>query len=355
MPDPTAELADENNLPPTPRLDSLHMPAEWADHARTWISWPHRKELWGSSLDAAEEAYHSLISLISQFEPVSVIYHPHEYPSVISRLGKKENIALECIDIDDSWIRDNGPTFLVGEGKGLSATIWQFNGWGHRFVPFEHDAQVAQEICNRNGIHAYLAPITCEGGAIHTDGKGTLLTTSAVILNQNRNPGISKSHATELLSRFTGTTKVIWLPNGIVDDETDGHIDNVACFVNPTTLFAAYTPNRSDENYASLHENFEVLSNSTNAAGEKLSVIHIPLPAPVIEHGRRLTASYLNFYFVNGAVIVPIFDDPNDEAVLRIFEDVFEDRKIIPFGARAICVGGGGIHCITLNESLGKV
>jgi agmatine deiminase len=346
----TTKLSTENTLGSTPAADGFHMAAEWTEHRRTWIAWPHRKEVWKDDFNAAQNAFESLVRTISRFEPVVLITDPNDAVYVTPRFQTSKHVSVSTVNIDDSWIRDNGPTFLVGTEGQVRATLWNFNAWGEKHVPYASDAQLAKTICRINGIPAYTAPLVCEGGGIHTNGAGTLLTTDTVVLNANRNPAMSRAKVTDILQQYTGCDHTIWLPNGIVGDETDGHIDNVACFVEPNTVFATHTSDRHDENYVPLKENLEVLSDATTSSNEKLQVVRLPLPNPVMHNGRRLTASYLNFYFANGAVVVPVFDDPNDAVAVSIFKKCFKNRTIATFKARPICVGGGGIHCVVLNE-----
>lgn len=325
--------------------------AEWNNHERTWICWPRREEIWLGGMTAAEASYEGLIRALSVHEPVRIILDPKTPQETAAHLGSIENTRLEFQSIDDSWIRDNGPTFYTSESSsGIEATIWHFNGWGQKYQPFDNDAQVAGKLCTKYEIPARRAPLVCEGGAINGNGRGTLLTTESVILNPNRNPRIGKGEATEILQDYTGCSTVLWLPAGLIGDETDGHVDNIACFVEDATVFAAYAPDRSDENFAQLKQNIALLGEMRNQAGRPLDVVPVPLPPPVIEQGGRLTASYINFYFVNGAIIVPVFEVETDDTVLAIFEDFFPDRRIVPFNARQLCIGGGGIHCVTLAE-----
>lgn len=324
------------------------MPAEWHRHERCWMAWPCRKELWGDGLDAAREAYAEVARAIAQFEPVSIIVQPQDVATVSVKLGKAVDVLP--MEIDDSWTRDTAPTFLIdGNGK-IAGCNWRFNGWGGKYPDFERDARLTERLLDHLKIDRYDAPFVLEGGAIHSDGQGTILTTESVLLNENRNPGITRTDMESLLIDWLGAEKVIWLPGGLEDDETDGHVDNVACFARPGCVLALAANDADDPNYDILQANLEVLSGTKDARGKALDVITVEQPEPITVDGRRLSASYVNLYVANGGVVMPIFGDPADEDAVDRVEKAFPKHEVMPVDASDIVRGGGGIHCITQQQ-----
>ena len=324
------------------------MPAEWDAHARCWMAWPCRKETWGDHLEAAEKAYAEVARAIAEFEPVTMICNPGDAAEASLACGR--GVDILPLEIDDSWTRDTGPTFLVDCRGRLGAVNWRFNAWGEVYRHYRHDADLARRIADRTKAERFDAPFVLEGGAIHTDGEGTLLVTEECLLNPNRNPHMTKTQIEAALRDYLGVAKVIWLAGGLEDDMTDGHVDNVACFVRPGMVLALSEDDPTDGNYAVLEENIDCLSDATDASGRHLKVVRMPQPKRRDYDGRRLALSYLNFYLANGAVIMPAFEMPQDERAYRILRDLFPDRKVVRVAAGDILVGGGGIHCITQQQ-----
>jgi agmatine deiminase len=251
-------------------------------------------------------------------------------------------------------MRDNGPTFVV-DGQGRVAGVhWRFNAWGEKYADYDQDAAVGGAVLEHLKMRRYEAPIVLEGGAIHSDGEGTILTTESVLLNPNRNPGITREEVEEILAAYVGARKVIWLGQGLVDDETDGHIDNLACFVKPGVVLALTANDPADGNHEALKENLARLRAESDARSQPLEVIEIEQPrARYTREGRRLALSYINFYLANGAVILPAFEDPQDARASEIIAKAFPDRQIVQVPAADIVFGGGGIHCITQQQPAG--
>jgi agmatine deiminase len=333
----------------TPTADGYFMPAEWAPHKRCWMEWPCRVELWGDGLDDARAAYTEVAKAIAEFEPVTMIAIGTELAEVSLRCGP----GVACLPLahDDSWMRDNGPTFLVDGQGGLAGVDWRFNAWGNKYQNFENDASVAGAVLKHLDVRAYAPPMVLEGGSIHVDGEGTLLTTEQCLLNANRNPDLNRSQIEKLLCDYTGVRQVIWLGQGLVDDETDGHVDNLACFVRPGVVMALSTDDPEDENYGALQDNLARLRAAKDAAGRELEVIEIPQPARRLDtDGRRLALSYVNFYIANGGIVMPSFEDAKDEAAFTIVSQCFSDRKVSQIPLLDIVCGGGGIHCITQQQ-----
>ncbi|BCW89026.1 Agmatine deiminase [Alphaproteobacteria bacterium SO-S41] len=335
-----------------PVRDQFYMPAEWAPHARTWMQWPCRVAPWGTpeAMALARQAYGQVARTIAKFEPVTMVVRPQDKQEAQLILGSK--IQLFEAPIDDSWARDSGPTFLV-DGKGGRAGIqWRFNAWGTKYTPFENDASVATKILKSMDLKTYEGPLTVEGGALHVDGAGTLLVTEQCLLNENRNPELTRQQIEARLALYLGVIRIIWLGDGLKEDETDGHIDNVACFAPGGRVMLAMPHDKSDPNYGAMSDNLVRLHDATNADGKKPDVVELPLPYEIkTRHdGSRLEMSYVNYYLANGAVIMPAFDDKADEVAKRILADVFPDREIVQLDAMAIIEGGGGIHCITQQQ-----
>jgi agmatine deiminase len=333
----------------TPTADGFFMPAEWASHKRCWMEWPSRAELWGDGLDDARTAYTEVAKAIASFEPVTMIANGDEVAEVSLRFGP----GVACLPLahDDSWMRDNGPTFLVDGKGGLAGVDWRFNAWGDKYQNYENDDAVAGAVLKHLGVPAYAAPMVLEGGSIHVDGEGTLLTSEQCLLNANRNPNLDRAQIETLLRDYVGVRQIIWLGEGLVDDETDGHIDELACFVRPGVVLALSTDDTEDANYRILQDNLARLHAAKDAAGRELEVIEIPQPAPRLgTNGRRLSLSYVNFYIANGGVVMPSFEDAKDEAAFAIVSQCFPDSNVRQVPLLDIVCGGGGIHCITQQQ-----
>lgn len=341
---------------PCPARDGYVMPAEWAAHARTWMCWPCRAEAWGGpdGLLRAKQAVARIARAISSFEPVTMAARACDAAEVkLACAGKVE--MFEC-PLDDSWARDIGPTFLMGPGGAIAGVQWQFNAWGSKYAPFAEDAQFATRAMSRARVPVYRAPLTCEGGAIHVDGEGTLITTEQCLLNANRNPELTRQQVEERLALFTGARRIIWLGEGFSDEETDGHIDNIACFAAPGRVIIGVPAAKSHPDYLPVVEAIRRLSAARDAEGRGFEIAEIVQPGKLKLdwRGRPLAASYINFYIANGGIVMPSFDDPNDEAARAVIADCFPGRDILQVDALDIVAGGGGIHCITQQEPKGR-
>jgi agmatine deiminase len=327
------------------------MPPDWAEHARTWMCWPCRNEIWGSdeALLNAKQVTARIARAISTFEPVVLAARHEDVPAV--KLATAGKVQVFETPLDDSWARDTGPTFLVGDGK-KAAVQWRFNAWGGKYRPFADDAGLAGRIAAHCGMEVFEAPLVCEGGAIHTDGEGTLITTEQCLLNPNRNPHLGKEDIEFLLKSYAGIEQVIWLGRGFSDDETDGHVDNIACFAGPGRVIVGVPSSPSLPDAPPVKEAIRRLKGAGDAKGRALEVIELPQPRRVRFdwRGRILQASYVNFYLANGGLVIPAFDDPNDDKAEAILADCFPGRDILQVEALDLLQGGGGIHCISLGE-----
>ncbi|MBI1330971.1 MAG: agmatine deiminase [Alphaproteobacteria bacterium] len=326
------------------------MPAEWEPHARTWMCWPCRTDPWGGpdGLLRAKLAYARVARAISAFEPVTMAARSQDVAE--AKLACAGKVEIFEVPLDDSWARDIGPTFVTGP-DGKRGIQWVFNAWGNKYRTFSEDAQFATRAMKHAGAFVYDGPLTCEGGAIHVDGEGTLITTEQCLLNENRNAHLTRQQVEERLALFTGVRRIIWLGEGFADEETDGHVDNIACFAAPGRVIVGIPP-KTHHDYAPAMEAIRRLEEARDAKGRKIEIVELPQPRneKLDWRGQPFAASYINFYLPNGAVIMPSFDDPNDEGARAILADCFPGRDILQIDALDIVEGGGGIHCITQQE-----
>ena len=334
--------------PGSPAADGFRMPAEWTRHARCWMAWPCREETFLNGLSAARRAYAEVAGAIAQYEPVTMLCPESEVVAASLACGK--GVEVMPAPISDSWFRDNGPTFLVNDAGDQAAVHWRFNAWGRNYEDFAPDSDAARLVLEKLGVRRYEAPLVMEGGSFHVDGEGTLLTTEECLLNPNRNPHLSRAEIEGHLRDFLGVRQFIWLGCGYEQDETDGHIDEIACFVKPGVVLAMTTDDTADPNFAVFQDNLERLAAARDAAGRELEIVTLRTPARQEQNGVRLTLSYTNFYLANGAVILPGFEDPMDDEAYRLFRRLYPDREVVQIPALDIVRGGGGIHCITQQQ-----
>ena len=336
----------------SPAHDGFFMPAEWAPHLRTWMCWPCRMEAWGGpeGLLRAKQAYARVARAISSFEPVVMTVRPHDIAE--AKLACAGKVELHEVPLDDSWSRDFGPTFLLGPASARAGVQWQFNAWGNKYRPFDQDAEFAARVLKHQDVPVYKAPFVCEGVAIHVDGEGTLITTEQCLLNPNRNPDLTRQEIEEGLALFTGARRIVWLGEGFSDEETDGHIDNIACFAAPGRVLVGVPASKSDADWEPTMEVLRRLRSGKDAEGRPFEVVEIEQPGEAGKdwRGRPLAASYINFYLPNGGVVMPAFNHPNDEKARAVIADCFPGRDILQIEALDIVEGGGGIHCITQQE-----
>jgi agmatine deiminase len=341
----------------TPVSLGYAMPAEWEPHETTWLSWPHNQDTWPTQLADVQRVWVEMIRVLSFFEKVNLLVNDEatEY-DVLARLksagANLNRVSVFHIPTVDVWMRDYGPTFVTRAHREnpLACNDWVFNGWGGKYTAYENDDSVAKEIAARLKIPAFTHSLVLEGGSIEVNGRGTCLTTEQCLLNKNRNPQMSQLDIEQVLKNSLGVTHVIWLAEGIAGDDTDGHIDDIARFVDPTTVVCAVEGNAQSENYAALCENYRRLQEATDQEGNKLSIVSLPSPAPLSYGGLRLPASYANFYIANGVVLVPLFEDASDDKAVAILKDLFPGREVIGLPCRAVVAGLGAIHCVTQQQ-----
>jgi agmatine deiminase len=300
-------------------------------------------------MEAARGAFARVAHAIRRFEPVTMVVRPEDMAGAMAALAA--DIAVLAMPLDDSWMRDVGPSFVVDAGGRLAGIHWRFNGWGGKHLPHEKDAALAAGILAHLRLPRHEAPMVLEGGAIAVDGEGTALATEQCLLNPNRNPGMTRGDMEEALHAYLGVRKVIWLGEGLPEDETDGHVDNVACFAGPGTVLLAVADDGADPYAGVAADNRRRLASARDAGGGAVTVVPVPTPEPRPDaKGRRLPMSYLNFYLANGGVVVPAFGSPRDGAALDAIARAFPGRRAVQVPALDIVRGGGGIHCITREQ-----
>ncbi|MEN6443289.1 MAG: agmatine deiminase family protein [Methanoregula sp.] len=339
----------------TPRKWGYYMPAEWETHDAVWLSWPHNKTTF-PHLSDVEDAYIWFIAAVAESEHIELfVPSPGVYRMVRSRLRSAgvnlDRVTVRTTEYSDVWIRDYGPTFVVNRALQQSAMVrWDFNAWGGKYDDQIADGKIPFLINRWLELPVFSAGIVLEGGSIDVNGKGCVLTSQSCLLNSNRNPNLTKSDLEEILKEYLGVVKVIWLNKGVAGDDTDGHIDDIARFTSPSTIVCAYEDNPTDENYAALHENYEILIRATDQEGNPFTVVKLPMPAPVADEEQRYPASYTNFFIANHVVIVPVFEDPHDGEAIKILQAQFPDRNVIGINARAMVEGFGTFHCGTQQQ-----
>ena len=331
----------------------LRLPAEWEPHAATWIAWPHRRATWIGDFAPIPAVYAGLARLVAGHEPVKIIGAGEVLAEARGRLVGVANVDFVELPTNDSWIRDTGPVFLAPparSGRPLAAVAWKWNAWGGKYPPWDDDARVARGIASRLGIVPVEPDVVLEGGAIDTDGEGTLLVNARCVVDERRNPGRGWEPLEREIRNRLGVERVLWLGGELAGDDTDGHIDQLARFVGPGRVVVARQPDVTDMNHASLERNLELLRGQTDARGRRLEVIPIDIPARHAFQGTQLPASHLNFYVANGLVAVPVFGGPTDEPALRTLAGCFPGRRVAPVDCRDLVRGRGALHCITRDQ-----
>jgi agmatine deiminase len=340
----------------TPREMGFMMPAEWEKHSAIWLSWPHDTESF-PYLEKAESAYADFVKEISESETVELqVLNDSAKERAMKLLAERgtdlTQVRFHMRDYADIWFRDYGPLFVVNrETKELAMTKWEFNAWGGKYETLLKDTGIPRRMNEDMKLKMFEAGIVMEGGSLEVNGAGTLMTTEQCLLNKNRNPNLSKEEIEKKLSDYLGITNFIWLKEGIEGDDTDGHIDDIARFVNSTTIVCAVEGNSGDANYHALQENFELLKQAKDQDGNAIKVIPLPMPGNITrENGNRLPASYANFYIGNTKVLVPTFDTPKDEEALTVLRSVFPDRKVVGINATYLVYGFGTFHCMSQQQ-----
>jgi agmatine deiminase len=354
-------------LDSTPAADGFAMPAEFAPHAGCWMLWPERPDNWREGAQPAQRAFAEVAAAIARFEPVTMGVSPPHYEFARGMLPS--SVRVVEMSHNDAWMRDVGPTFVThakGERRGVD---WRFNAWGGLngglYFPWDLDDVVARKVLEIEGCHRYRAPFINEGGAIHVDGQGTALVTEQCLLNPNRNPELSRAEIEDLLRMYLGVREIIWLGQGVINDETHGHVDNLACFVKPGVVALHWADDPADPQHAVSQDALERLARARDARGRRIEVVRLPMPGPLEltaaeasgilasenaqrrEPGMRLAASYVNFYIANRGIVMPLLDPKTDRLAASRLKRAFPGRHVVGVPAREILLGGGNIHCIT--------
>jgi agmatine deiminase len=340
----------------TPKQLGYHFPAEFAPHTATWLSWPHKEASWPGKIDTIFPVYAQFIKLVAEGEKVNINVADEKMKKfAISHLEKVgadlKNIHFFYHPTNDAWCRDHGPAFLINPTEKKKMIVdWGYNAWGGKYPPFDLDDVIPTLIGEHFSIPVVNPGIVMEGGSVEFNGKGTLLTTTACLLNKNRNPHLNQKQIEEYLTNYYGVSNILWLGDGIVGDDTDGHIDDITRFVNEDTVVTVVEDSKKDENYHLLKENVELLEKMKLENGKPVKIVELPMPSAVEYDGQRLPASYANFYIANKYVVVPTFRDKNDDKALNILQKYFADRKVIGLDSTDIIWGLGSFHCLSQQE-----
>lgn len=338
----------------TPKQAGFSMPAEWHTHERCWMAWPCHLDTWSKiGLERARAAYARVAQAIAQFEPVTLLVNPGDEES--AKPYCNNNINIVSLPINDSWTRDTGPTFLLDSQQKLAGVDWIHNAWGGNYPDCALDNQIASAVLELTHAQYFHAPLVMEGGSFHVDGEGTVLTSKECLLNTNRNPNLSQQTIEQYLFDYLNCKQIIWLNQGLLGDETDGHIDEIACFIAPGKVLCLITNDQQDPNYLRLQENYEILKAAKDAKGRSLEVYTVEQPPATYMDGERLTLSYINFYLANKGIVMPAFGhEAYDKAAYQLFIKLFPGYEINQIDALDVFAGGGGIHCITQQQPVSK-
>ncbi|WP_434335703.1 agmatine deiminase [Mycoplasma capricolum subsp. capricolum] len=357
----------------TPKKDGFWMPGEWEKHDQCWMIWPERSDNWRLGAKPAQRVFANVANAIAKYEKVTMLVSHQQFENARNLLDQNVRV-IECSN-DDSWMRDVGPTIVKNKDGEIRGVDWVFNAWGGfkggLYFPWDKDDAIARKVCEISNIDYYRTDFVLEGGSIHTDGDGTLYTTEECLLNENRNPDLSKEQIEENLKEYCGVEKVIWLPLGVYNDETNGHVDNLLHVVSPGHVVLTWTDDTTDPQYERSKLAYDILINTLDAKGRKIKVTKLHQPEPLFitkeeaegidvcdtmsrEPEQRMPASYANFYIANNAIILPIFGDKYDDLAVKTLQSVYPNHKIETVMAREILLGGGNIHCITQQQPTTK-
>jgi agmatine deiminase len=339
----------------TPTALGYRMPAEWEPHEATWLSWPHNVDSWPGAFEPVPAIFADIVAALHEHEEVRILAGSDELEAsaraaLRARGCENGHVRFFRIPTNDAWMRDHGPIFVRHPERGIAMTDWGYNAWGGKYPPYDLDEQVPARINETLHLPRFEPGIVLEGGSIDVNGRGTLLTTESCLLNRNRNPSLSKHEIEGRLRDYLGVRHVIWLGDGIVGDDTDGHVDDLTRFIDPTTVVTAVEEDPADENYRPLADNVERLRAARDESGHPLKIATLPMPPAVYFCERRLPASYANFYVGNRSVLVPVFDHARDEIACATLARLFAGRTIVPIRCRDLVWGLGAIHCVTQQQ-----
>jgi len=337
------------------------MPPEWVSHASTWLSWPTNEITWpGERLERVRDSYVEMIRHLSRGERVDLLVDDEKFQDQVRRRlntagARVDSVEIHVIPTVDGWIRDYGPNFLVNPSspdEPVAYNNWRFNAWGGKYQDLARDDGVPDELADRLGLPAFRPGLVLEGGSIEVNGAGLCLTTRQCLLNPNRNPELSQEQIEQALRNYLGVERIIWLEEGVIGDDTDGHIDDIARFINRETVVCAVESDPGDPNYAILQENLKTLRRLSEGEG-LFRVVELPMPEPLEAEWGRLPASYANFYIANGLVLVPVFGQERDQGALAVLSGLFPDREVVGIAAGDMVYGLGALHCLTQQQPAG--
>ncbi len=349
---PTSGLPDSL----TPKQRGYHFPSEFAKHTATWLSWPHKEASWPGKIETIYPIYCEFIKRVAEGEKVNInVVDEAMKNKAIAHLQKAgadfTNIQFFIHPTNDAWCRDHGPAFLINPVEKKKMIVdWGYNAWGGKYPPFDLDDNIPTLVAKHYNLPVVYPGIVMEGGSVDFNGKGTVLTTTSCLLNPNRNPHLNQKQIEEYLTNYYGVSNILWLGDGIVGDDTDGHIDDITRFVNEDTVVTVVEESKKDENYEPLQENLKLLKSMRLESGKQLNIVELPMPAAIVFEDMRLPASYANFYIANKYVVVPTYRDKNDDKALTILQKCFPDRKVIGLDSWDIIWGLGSFHCLSQQE-----
>jgi agmatine deiminase len=338
---------------PTPASLGYRMPPEWHAHAATWLAWPKDPLTWPDRVPQAEAAFLQIMAAVAPHERVNLLVDDEAVEREVRArftFPHADNVHFIRLPTVDSWIRDYGPNFVVSEARGLAYNHWVFNAWGNKYEELKRDSAIPAQLEPLLGVPRFVPGIVLEGGAIDVNGAGVAMTTEQCLLNPNRNPQLTRAEVEQYLRAYLGGEKILWLGEGIVGDDTDGHVDDIARFVAPDVIACALEDDPMDANYALLRDNYERLKRATDARGRPFEIVPLPMPGAVGGRDERLPASYANFYIANGVVVVPVFSHANDARAIETLQRLFPTRLVTPVNALDLVWGMGTIHCLTQQQ-----
>ncbi|HUR12848.1 MAG TPA: agmatine deiminase family protein [Flavitalea sp.] len=342
---------------PTPRQSGYRFPAEFEKHAATWLSWPHKEASWPGKIAAIYPFYAQFVKELASSEQVNINVNDRTMEDFATECLLKGNVDLNKVRFfnhptNDAWCRDHGPAFLVNPAAVHPKVVvdWNYNAWGGKYPPFDLDDEIPTHIAKHYNIPVFYPGIIMEGGSVEFNGAGTVMTSTACLLNKNRNPHCNQSQIEQFLIDYYGMEQVLWVDEGIVGDDTDGHIDDTVRFINADTVLAVVEENKKDENYALLQKNLKQLKKMRLLNGRQLNIVELPMPDEIIYEDQRLPASYANFYITNTSIIVPTFRCGKDEKVIDIIAKCFPERKVVGIDSTEIIWGLGSFHCLSQQE-----
>jgi agmatine deiminase len=341
----------------TPAAFGYYFPAEFAPQQAMWLSWPHKEESWPGKIKTIYSPYAQFVKEVALGQEVHInvadaAMQDFAALHLVQAGVPMHKIHFHFFPTNDAWCRDHGPAFLINPKADIPKVLvkWNYNAWGEKYPPHDLDNQIPVRIAQELGIPFFTPGIVMEGGSVEFNGKGTLLTSKACLLNPNRNPHLKQAQIEKYLCDYYGVKHILWVGDGILGDDTDGHIDDITRFVNTDTVVTVVEENKADGNYSILQENLHLLKEMRLEDGKQLNVIELPMPSPVIWEGQRLPASYANFYIANEVVVVPTFRDKNDQKALDILEECFPSRRVVGIDSTDIIWGLGSFHCLSQQE-----